>query len=145
MDACVFEITSNSSADFIARVEFLGNNRSLRPSDRNEVYSESGNEAEACLNHAVWSKLPEELLIHIFARLPVKNILQILSLSKSWRSTITSPQFQQAFSEASLVRISLVAENDQRDTVFFSQENKEESYRPPCNHCCSKLFEYPSV
>jgi len=144
MDSCVSETTSNASDDFTARDEFLGKNRSLRPSHRHEFDSEFGVEAEAkvCLDHVMWSKLPEELLIHIFARLPVKNILQIRSLSKSWRSTITSPQFQQAFSEASLVRISLLFESDRRETTFFSQENKEERFRYDFNRCCSeKLFE----
>ncbi|XP_052184039.1 F-box protein At3g07870-like isoform X2 [Diospyros lotus] len=37
--------------------------------------------------------LPQELLFEIFKRLPLKSLLRIRSVSKSWRSLISNPQF----------------------------------------------------
>ncbi|PWA83296.1 hexokinase [Artemisia annua] len=49
------------------------------------------------LTEEVNACLPEDLIDEIFARLPIKSLLQLRSLSKSWYSRIASPAFFHMF------------------------------------------------
>lgn len=44
---------------------------------------------------ADWNSLPEELLVEVLARLPVKRLLQYRSVCKAWLTLISSPGFIQ--------------------------------------------------
>ncbi|XP_074340863.1 putative F-box protein At3g10430 [Apium graveolens] len=44
---------------------------------------------------ADWNSLPEELLVEVLARLPVKLLLQYRSVCKAWLNLISSPSFVQ--------------------------------------------------
>ncbi|XP_074361642.1 putative F-box protein At3g10430 [Apium graveolens] len=44
---------------------------------------------------ADWNSLPEELLVEVLARLPVKHLLQYRSVCKAWLNLISSPSFVQ--------------------------------------------------
>lgn len=44
---------------------------------------------------ADWNTLPEELLVEVLARLPVKHLLQYSSVCKAWLNLISSPSFVQ--------------------------------------------------
>jgi hypothetical protein len=133
MDACE---CWDSAGDLIVGHPFFGRKRSSRIF-YTDLLTAGEDEAcsQTCLNSRMWSKLPKELLVHIFARLPVRNILQIQSLSKSWRSIITSPQFQQAFADASPVRIALMVSDVVDGTIFLTQENKAECFRSMIARC----------
>lgn len=49
------------------------------------------------MDSSLWCNLSQTLLELVFARLPLHHIFQLRVLSKQWRSSITSPTFQNAF------------------------------------------------
>jgi hypothetical protein len=56
------------------------------------------------LDALTWSKLPENTMELIFARLPLKAIFRLRSLNQHWKSFIFSTSFQQLFSDVPLRR-----------------------------------------
>lgn len=79
----------------------------------------------------MWNKLPKELLINFFVRLPMNDIIfWICYLNKSWRSSIISVgEFLQAFVDALVIQVALMVVDEVDGTVFFTQENKDVCFR----------------
>jgi hypothetical protein len=76
----------------------------------------SGGCTNSCLcapmDPALWSDLPDELLQHVFARLPFVKISELARLSKKWNRKFVlpeEPEFMRACSEASPRMLAIIA------------------------------------
>lgn len=79
------------------------------------------------MDPALWKKLPESLVELIFARLPLHNVIQLQSLSKSWRYTVRySKPFHNTLFPAP--RFALVTSNQCRDCKIHFCDVKENKW-----------------
>ncbi|KAG0582857.1 hypothetical protein KC19_3G091600 [Ceratodon purpureus] len=73
------------------------------------------------VNPGIWSKLMEDLVVQVFARLPIPRIIELRKCSEAWSAMSDLSSFKGAFAEANPILFGLLGWDADLDKIFCTR------------------------